>query len=219
MKPVFFLWIPRTGGTSLHNAIMRLHPIRHIGASWTQQPQLPDVNLNDSSDYYVGHWPASIIDRLPDQTYTVTLLRDPVERVISHYHYIHQYGYHYDPVFTEWAKDASFRDWLDSPYARYAANNLQTRFLCDRKTDDLDWALASLARLNMVGTTETIFQTLQAVCDWWELAPPAIGHENAVTHSLFISNDLRAELYERNQHDLVIYEEAVCANHRNRARA
>jgi hypothetical protein len=215
-RPLFFLWIPKTGGGTLHNAFLELGIRRHIGASWTQNPGLLGVDLGDGSDYYVGHWPASIMYRLPENCIKVTLLRDPVERVVSHYNYVHQYGYHYDDDYSEFARNATFEEWLHSHYAQRAASNLQTRFLCDRETADLDRAIEALHQFDAVGVlleARKHYQyVMNRVCDLMFIdAPLVAGHYNVSNKDVRLDDlpsELYAELVERNAKDMALVREA-----------
>ena len=75
MKPLFFLWVPKTGGTTVHNAVK----------DWFNDPYQGDWKGDiPQHDYYTGHVPAQRADDLPKNVFKVTLLRNPVDRIISY---------------------------------------------------------------------------------------------------------------------------------------
>lgn len=216
MTPLFFMWIPKTGGTTLHNAFLQVFKKRHIGESWTQNPGLKGIDLDDGSDYYVGHWPACVRSEMGKHV-AVTMLRDPIDRLISQYNHLHEHGYHYDDEMTRFIKQATFDEWLDSQYAIRAANNLQTRFFCDREEDNLDRALEAMAQFDAVGiladpfighqyimeiATERCSVPTVAVNGW---AQPSTKH---MTRDQ-LASEQRAHLVDRNQHDYCLIREAI----------
>lgn len=212
MRPLFFLWIPKTGGSTLHNTFLRMYHRRHIGKSWTQNPGTRDLTFSDE-DYIPGHWPFSAAAVMPNPV-ICTILRHPAQRVISHYNYIHEYGYHYEPEFTAWIRQATFREWLDSPYSWRAASNLQTRFLVDREDDDLEVALYNLERIDVIGVLE---QGLQSIVD--QVAPltgvdavTVEGHYRASTKTVTwatLAGNTQREILERNEKDAKLYRKAL----------
>ncbi len=210
MSQVFFIHIPRTGGGSLEKPLaFRFNNVapRH---SWTQDPGLPDVRFHDY-DLIIGHYPYSFGNRLDDPI-IFTMLRDPVARVLSHYSYVKQYGYHHDPAYTEFMKTASIQDWLDSDYSARAANNLQTRFFCDRIDDDLDRALRHLERIDWVGIFDDPHGLQENLDGFLRLIDkgivPVEGRYNASDHPILLSEldaTLLLELQQRNAKDLALY--------------
>lgn len=83
----YFHHIPRTAGTTLRN-----HLIRQMGEERVA-PMIRGMSLHEALREYAaydaitGHVAAVPGDRLPPDRLSVTLLRDPVERVISEYHF------------------------------------------------------------------------------------------------------------------------------------
>lgn len=95
-----FYHIPKCGGTSIHSLIAQkfdMNDLYAVNGPGTNDPHyrgsksLQDYQLNfDTLKFLYGHMPYSRF-YIPD-TIRVTFLRDPVERVFSHYRYVHLYG-------------------------------------------------------------------------------------------------------------------------------
>jgi carbon monoxide dehydrogenase subunit G len=91
----------------------------------------------------------------PEETQFLTLLRDPVERTISHYYWLRSRSSRFKKSLEEAVRDGSIHD------------NLQTRVLAaemppfGETTDEmLESALKSLKRLDLVGLTDRFDETL-----------------------------------------------------------
>ncbi len=202
--------IPRTGGGSLEKPIQFRFGNAAPRHSWTQAPDLPGVDFR-AYDIITGHYPYTFADRLDDPI-IFTMLRDPVARVLSHYSYVRQYGYHHDPDYTEFMKEATIRQWLDSQYSIRAANNLQVRFFCDRLEDNLDRALQHMERIDWIGIFDDPHGLQENLDGFLRLLDKDIvaveGRYNASDYPVLMSElepVLLAELQERNANDLVLY--------------
>jgi hypothetical protein len=82
-----FLHVPKTGGTTLHH---------HFSAHFTPEETCPERSsvLDRYSEdelgqwrYFSGHFNADEIKRIPKPVFVVTVLRDPIERLLSHYYF------------------------------------------------------------------------------------------------------------------------------------
>lgn len=85
-RPVYFLHIPKTAGTSLAALIERnFHPEEvcppHL---WTEMAQLPRHSL-DRYRLFRGHLYHSFVEYLPVRPAVITFLRDPFEHFLSRY--------------------------------------------------------------------------------------------------------------------------------------
>lgn len=95
-KRVYHYHIRKTAGTSLNSAFQGL-----VGAGLQDIAQRNfiirnnlvfvqhDTNLIEGGNYFYGnsHIPAHALN-IPDNTFTITILRDPLERLISHYSHL-----------------------------------------------------------------------------------------------------------------------------------
>jgi hypothetical protein len=130
-----------------------------------------------------GHFDLSIMKLLPAGTRCFTLLRDPIERAISHY-------YHYrrmtaDPVHPL-AMKSTLAEWV-STRGLVEMDNGQTRRLagemklpCGRVTPGmLERAKANLARFAVVGLTERFEESLILLQRAFNWTPHRLAARNA----------------------------------------
>jgi len=89
---MFFIHIPKTGGTSIHNVLRKIVP---GGLAWYVDPDSAPPNflsrpgVRDSTVIYAGHFTYSHIKQFlaaDDKIYSV--VRDPIARVFSHFNHI-----------------------------------------------------------------------------------------------------------------------------------
>jgi hypothetical protein len=82
-----FLHLPKTGGTTLHH---------HFSAHFTpdeicplRSPGLERYTVTELAQwrYFSGHYNAEEIKRIPGPLFVVTVLRNPIERLLSHYYF------------------------------------------------------------------------------------------------------------------------------------
>lgn len=126
-EPVYFLHIEKTAGSSVHRVLTaslpngRVCPIR----LWQD---LEAVNAEDIRDFalYSGHLTGSFADFLGRRLRTITILRDPVQRSISHYAHCRRDS---TSLYHKLAKRLSLHEFCLHPETRHLIDNYQTRFL------------------------------------------------------------------------------------------
>lgn len=138
---LFFMHIPKTGGGALDAVLRPLFENPAPRMSWQEAQQFDFSGY----DYIAGHYPYCLMERLPDDTRVVTLLRDPVARVLSHYAYVHEHGYWRNPAYSTFCKQATLEQWLASDVTT-AHSNLMARFMDDRLAlpDDAEGVLSQV---------------------------------------------------------------------------
>jgi hypothetical protein len=168
---VYFLHIPKTAGTTFKTILEgnfapdRFFPYHLIHELLRFHPdELARFQL------LAGHFFYSVHLLLPRKPIYLTVLRNPVERVISHYFYIRRSPEHfrYQKIASQ-----SLLEFVTDPETRRLATNLQTRYLAS----DLDprpivatLTAAELAQLKLEWVMETSMTPKASDPDLLELA-------------------------------------------------
>lgn len=99
-RPLIFLHIPKAAGSSLQEWIVRHYPganmFRFLGdrAQRERFAALPEEERG-RFDVILGHVNFGVHELLPEPATYLTMLRDPVDRVVSHYYYVLSTPSHY----------------------------------------------------------------------------------------------------------------------------
>jgi hypothetical protein len=99
-RPLVFLHIPKAGGSSLQNYVLSHYPggtfFRFTGDTqqWLDFPGLTEARRG-AFDALVGHVHFGIHQHLPEPATYMTMLRDPVDRMVSHFYYVLSDPTHY----------------------------------------------------------------------------------------------------------------------------
>ena len=101
-KRIIFLHIPKAGGMTLHSILSREYSGRriysmgpsNISAELEQFKSLPQPAREDVG-LLMGHMPYGLHAYLPEPSTYITMIRHPVRRIISHYHYVLSQPTHY----------------------------------------------------------------------------------------------------------------------------
>lgn len=113
-SPIVFVHIPKTGGMTFYSMIREiykpaeLHKINPAAESVERYKSLSQA-IKDKLKVIYGHMDYGLRDLLPPGSSYITLMRHPVERVISHYHYVRRTEN--DPL-RELALRSSLYDWV-----------------------------------------------------------------------------------------------------------
>jgi len=210
---VFVLHIPKTGIGTLENVFNQRFSRPAPRFSWTQRPGLLGVDFS-VHDLIVGHYPFQFAERLRDPV-IMTMFRDPVARVLSHWSYVHENGYHFDLTYTAWAKEHTLEDWLASDYSEYAANNLMTRFLIDRVHARLPEAMHNLEQVDYIGFLDDwngLQDTADQFLEYVDRDKIKVdGRYNASNDPIRLSRlkpETLADIQARNALDILLYQRA-----------
>jgi hypothetical protein len=167
---LIFLHLPKTAGSTLDGILERQYGSNGVlalfdsffGEELTTVPR----SVLESTRVITGHLYFGVHDYVSRPSSYFTILRDPVDRVISHYHYVLCDPSHYlHPL----AKESSLEEYVIS-CNRAEPNNDQTRLLAGRdllpgdgtwKPEMLPVAIENLNRFfSFVGLTEDFDQSL-----------------------------------------------------------
>ena len=224
---IVFHHVPKTAGMSFHNFIENNLSSGSILALYKPDNREILSNLSDQEkakvSAIVGHLPFSFFAelRFPKPLAHITILREPVSRIVSYYHYIKSSPTHYlhDHITNQ---NLSLKEFLACrPTAEL--DNLQVRYLCNQDcwflpigscTEDmLDQAMENLANsFAVVGLIEQFDLTLSMTAQtfgWSNLSSPFINETpRSGQHGQVEASDI-ADIQSLNQLDLRLYEFAA----------
>lgn len=212
---IFHLHIPKTGGTTL-NAILswnidfdRIFPHKQ----WFEWYEAGEPPLR-GYQYYTGHFDWRFREIIGGQPDTVTLFRDPVERLLSTYFFWKQ-GNDVRFKLSLEAQNMTLDKWLASDTAWWEKRNFQCRMLAGIYDDTWpDEAIFRLARNNLLylkayGFTEDFEVSARRIChalnitmaDYEPLmvTPASEGRDT-------VSKATRNKIAKMNEYDRMLYD-------------
>ena len=224
----FFLHVPKTGGTSLRKMLQR-----RIGRdamleiySWHAEQELlrADRSTVESHRLVAGHFRVDAWQPFEDLP-LITMLREPVDRVASHY----RYGRSWDHArFHDEARTMSLREFALADLDR-SLNNCQTHCLCAATAPlhgdelrssppfggltsrDAEEAIGYLQRPNVLpGLSEAFAESVALTCIWLEIEPPSLEAANRSTDRTgdALDGSDRSAIAAKNALDMRVYEAA-----------
>lgn len=214
--PICFVHVPKTAGATMRDVLTRAFPPAANGGNWLNDPDRTRAKVAHYAatpgTVVMGHVPYGVyVDEMPADARYVTLLREPVDRVLSHYHrHIERRRIPGRELVTSLA--AAFQS------RSLELSNLATRLLSDdpaREPDtrSLDEATANLGRFTFVGLQdrfdESVVLLLRAL---GVTAPIPYGASRHVNEDRPAANTLshanRRLVVERNALDVALYAHA-----------
>lgn len=201
-----FVHIPKTGGSTL-SSILRDHYAvadRFDHDSYEYEPvTLPEISghIRDRVKIVMGHYPYGVHSFFPERTPRYfTMLRDPIERTLSHYSFVRTY-----PGYEEVAHNKSFSEYLDLSIEAF---NGQTGQLSGNTFGDLEQAKSNLRACEAVGVMERFDDSLHVLRRKFGWADRGYRVVNVTQNRLRREDLSRAELRmveQKNLLDLELY--------------
>ncbi len=240
--PLGFIHIPKTAGATVTTMFIAAYSRRgvHNAGNVMRNSDRTTLKLAGFNEQRVsvGHVPFALFrEHLPPETRYMTFMREPVDRVLSHYHrHIHRPNQ--NPRRRRGAKERKGKgtgkrlsaDSIEQALVEMRVprlRNLATRFLCDDPTAGelpetaLAEAKANLRGFAFVGLQERFDESIALLRRWLGLGTvpfenrhvssdrPAVAEISDADRELILEhNALDAELYEL---AVELFEEAVAA--------
>lgn len=136
---VFFLHLPKTAGTTMRRVLDREYRNARryeIGEDVTgdiRRFRAREWNRENAPNLIQGHMSFGLDEFVPGPSTYVTLLRDPLRRALSDYHYVTSTPAH--PIY-EHVKDLSLREYFESGITGQLSNGMVRLLSGDHLPDD-----------------------------------------------------------------------------------
>jgi Galactose-3-O-sulfotransferase len=217
---IIFLHLPKTGGVTLRRALKWKYAPDMLNFETLTKPaeSLADVPLSDRRNARVltGHLHYGVHDYIPQPCDYITLLREPIARVVSYYYYILGHPKHWRHA--ELVRSGMSLDEFARTSPERGVEDDQTRMLSGRGAGELDAgslgrkaldeAKRNLEKFLVVGLTERFdesFILIRRALGW---KFPLYVAGNVSTGPKPASAAALELIRERNQLDLELYEHA-----------
>jgi len=202
-KKLFFDHIYKTGGMSINDALRRTFPKFHV---FNKNPEKHSIAISSNiSDYIGGHFEFDFGEKLSQEHYYTTVLRDPVERFLSLFYFLKEQGrihlakenftheifQNYEVLFSlsykldEFIKSDYFKSsGLINFQAKHFAKRLIKNFNDVEDKILYEAAKSSLEDYSLVGSFEDLKQFVDDVSSNFHFIPAELAHINITSENL-----------------------------------
>jgi hypothetical protein len=213
---VLFMHIQKTAGTAFRDAIVANYSSAETALIYPNPPGFPFWYLllmpeeqRRNLRCVIGHIAVGIHEKLSQPSEYVTILRDPVKRVISNYR--HMCRMRTPPAVTPEGKVVPLETLLESG-ASVELDNLFTRCFSGSLdgTVNQEWyerALANLHRFRFIGHQEQSDASWTELCRLYGWSQGTLGRTNVGSETpMPVSERTLAAIAHYNQYDLMLYQ-------------
>ena len=224
----YFVHIPKTAGMTVHEFLRTCRPggrgAPELFKGYFLKDVLDDLEAARRCTVFAGHFIGFLDPLLARDTRKATVLRDPVERAISHYRHVRRDS---RLPFHDEFRRRTLAEVLDDPGLRGFAMNVQARYLA-ALADDPAWldhtmqlrvsprdddellgrARQGLGLVELVGLHDRLPDFLDRLAIAWDLSRPAgIPQKNVAADrdGAEVTDDERAMLRDLNRVDAELY--------------
>ena len=224
-KQLCFIHIPKTAGSTLTYLMRRVYGHHDVYPHNFMEPMVTLTQEQRDSFHYIGaHMRPNVRDYLSNDPAFITFLRDPVQRVISHYRHAKLLeSSPYGPVVKQ---DMTLEAFLHDEAHRFRVDNHQTVYLgvdllLENQPSDynpfpivtdaiFEKAKQNLDRFLLVGLQDRFEESLNLLCRL--LGWPSYRQNNKINvtpgriEDELIPTELIEEIRQRNTYDMALYE-------------
>ncbi len=212
-RPFFFLHIPKTGGTSVRLWLEQRLGDKHGSTTYFKPSELAE---RKSDPLISGHYDWSVTEQLDFPVRVLTVLRDPVDQVRSHFDHLQRSERdQHKAILTEFPTIEAFAQ--GHPWG----SNLQTQRLAGLPDDSAlraepeKWLAVAKAHLDqcywfgVLGQMEESIDRLRKLLGWPARTLRRYQRENVAAEPLWINEEQRALIERANALDRALYDYAL----------
>lgn len=130
MKDTYFMAIPRTGGTSLHGAVAQYLGTETVQPQYTyDQFVLTPPEEREKYSFYAGHYYDIFHFIVQKPVQFITLLRNPIERTLSHFKYLKATGQTNHETYESFLTDLNWQELMENYQTKSFLLNKDPRFV------------------------------------------------------------------------------------------
>jgi hypothetical protein len=221
--PILFDHLPKCGGTTINLYLANHYPNRYVFRLSGMNPHksveefrnLPE-NKRWNTKLVYGHAAHEVKDFIHPDTLSITVFREPVDRIISHYYYVKQTKNHYLHDIIE--KDQiQLKDYCSSNLSKELSNWYVTYFtglsleeVSKNPEKSIDLALENILDMyDLIGFQEDIPIFVTALKDKLSLkVPQQIDQKNKTKNRVQkeeLSQDIIDKISQSNSLDIQLY--------------
>jgi hypothetical protein len=129
LKQLAFCHIPKTGGTSIHQFIAGAYGADSVSENIDSENYSTAIRAFASYQAIIGHFWFRPSETLDHSRLNVTILRDPIDRILSHFYFFRRLDPTIHPTAPERNMDLASYAASELPSVLSATSNFQTRLL------------------------------------------------------------------------------------------
>lgn len=204
---IIFMHIPKTAGSTLILILNEIYENIDQRSFVDERARIINLLKNEKPECISAHLPFGLHKYSSNECVYITMLRNPVDRVLSYYYWIQEHS------ITSPAKNMTLEEYLNSNYY-YRIVNQQTQFASgafDPNEADLEKAKENLQNhFAAVGITERFDESIllfKNVLHWKYV--PAYTRINVTNKPEFTPDHLIKKIMVDNKLDVELYEWAL----------
>ncbi|NUQ05112.1 MAG: sulfotransferase family 2 domain-containing protein [Anaerolineae bacterium] len=220
---LFFIHIPKTAGTSVIDFLDRHYSADEIAPAMLPE-QLVLIPQGEIEKYRLlrGHFGYKYRMLLPKNTKTITILRDPIERIISYYYYLRRESARLPrnrvPEHVRVATSLSLEEFASSKELYFLTSNCQVSTLISTPRQNIDVYSHSqivdlittrLSELFFVGFTEILESSVETLCTllgWCnDVSVQHLNTNQDHPSAKDLPSQVRQTIQDRNIYDYYLY--------------
>jgi hypothetical protein len=176
VRKLLFEHVPKCAGTAAMKYLERQYARRRTYTVYDRRPnecetfQRMPADERHRYDLVIGHGAHRLLDWCAPDAVTATVLRQPVDRIVSHYYYVlEQHDHHLHDTVV--GRKMSLRDYVESGVSDELRNYMTCRFLGVSPTEaerdpgrsvDRAWEILQ-SRYRVVGVVERLPPAMEAI--------------------------------------------------------